>query len=366
MGRWKFPLAMLAAAALLLWPETALNAGREAMRTWAASVAPALFPFLLLMPALTGAEAARAYEALLGRWMRPLLNLPGAAAPAIVVGMTAGAPAGALAAVLVCASAGMSRAEMERIVCCACGMGPAFLVTGIGASMLGSAADGRLLLRAQIASQLTLLIATRRVAPDVSLPPVEPSQGEQPVRAAVLGVLTVCGYMTLFSVAAALIARVVHSEIAGVAALCVLELPSGARALAALPLPRELRLMGIAALSGTGGLCIAAQNLSACGKNGLRAKKYFASRLAHAGLMTVYTALQLRWNTQTSRNLIQPLEISALVAAILAVPGLIFLKENPFLNKRNPTKNPEFPLEKAVKPQDIVEKSEKIPQYLVK
>ena len=89
MGRWKFPLAMLAVAALLLWPETALNAGREAMRTWAASVAPALFPFLLLMPALTGAEAARAYEALLGRWMRPLLGLPGAAAPAGAVGLLA-------------------------------------------------------------------------------------------------------------------------------------------------------------------------------------------------------------------------------------------------------------------------------------
>ena len=138
MGRWKFPLAMLAVAALLLWPETALNAGREAMRTWAASVAPALFPFLLLMPALTGAEAARAYEALLGRWMRPLLGLPGATAPAVAVGMLAGSPAGAAAAVRTAKRTGMDARTLERLTGCVCGLGPGFLVSGIGASMLGS------------------------------------------------------------------------------------------------------------------------------------------------------------------------------------------------------------------------------------
>ena len=65
---------------------------------------------------------------------------------------------------------------------------------------------------------------------------------------AVNGTLNVCGYMMLFSVAAALIARIARSEWAGLAAVCLLELPSAARAVSALALRRETRLLMLAAL----------------------------------------------------------------------------------------------------------------------
>ena len=254
MGRWKFPLAMLAVAALLLWPETALNAGREAMRTWAASVAPALFPFLLLMPALTGAEAARAYEALLGRWMQPLLGLPGAAAPAVAVGMLAGSPAGAAAAVRTAKRTGMDARTLERLTGCVCGLGPGFLVSGIGASMLGSAADGRILLRSQLVAQTLMLLLSRRTAELQPTIADDASVEEEPVRAAVRATLSVCGYMAAFQMLAALLGRALRVPAAGMAALCLLDLPSGAKAVSALPMARGARLILLSAMTGFGGL----------------------------------------------------------------------------------------------------------------
>lgn len=362
----KFFVAALFALALLTFPETALNAALSAMYAWYLSVAPALFPFMALMPALTCPDSARVWERLLGKLMRPVLNLPGSAAPAVAIGMTAGSPAGALAAVRICASAGLSRAELERLLWCVCGMSPAFLVTGLGAAMLGSPSDGRILLRAQIFSQLAMLLLTRSVQPDQPLSPREASEAPESVRAAVLNVLTVCGYMTFFAIVAALIARILRSETAGLAALCLLDTPSGARALANLPITRETRLLLLAAMNGLGGLCIAAQNLASCKKLGVRTGKYALSRLSHAFLTTAATALQLRWNTQTGQNALPPLEISALIAAFLTLPALISWKKDPFLNKRNFEKNAEFPPENHQKPQLMVFHASDKPQHMVK
>ena len=92
-ARWITGLLIF--ALLLCRPEAAANGAREAMAQWYYAVAPSLFPFMALMPLLTCPEAARAYERLLGRAMRALFRLPGAAAPAMIAGMAAGSPAGA-------------------------------------------------------------------------------------------------------------------------------------------------------------------------------------------------------------------------------------------------------------------------------
>ena len=326
-------LAVAGVLCMLFWTESTLNAAREAMLAWYTSVAPALFPFMALMPMLTCPDAARAYERLLGRLTRALFNLPGAAAPAVVVGMIAGSPAGAAAAVRTCASAGLTKGDAQRLVLCCCGLSPAFLITGVGAAMLGSPADGMLILRAQIFSQLFMLAVTRRTAPSEPISSIEETQTADGISRAVIAVLNVCGYMILFNIAAALISQIVGSEWAGLTALCLLDMPSGARALADLPIYREGKRLRLAAISGLGGGCIAAQNLAACKKAGISKMKYLAARLSHAVLMTISTALQLRWRAPFLGKFPKPLEISAFFAVILLIPTLISLKKTYFLTK---------------------------------
>lgn len=77
---------------MMMWPDTALEAAQGAMYTWVKSVAPALFPFLTLLPALTSPAAREMYERALGWAMRPLFGLSGRAAPALLIGLMAGSP----------------------------------------------------------------------------------------------------------------------------------------------------------------------------------------------------------------------------------------------------------------------------------
>ena len=352
MRRGKWLAALAFAGCLLAMPETALNAAREAMASWAMSVAPALFPFLALMPLLTCPDAARAYEALLGRVMRPAFRLPGAAASAVLVGMAAGSPAGAMAAVRAASAAGMRRGQLERLIVCAGGLSPAFLVSGIGAAMLGSASDGWILLRAQLGAQAVLLLATRGMRADGPAVRADGCEAATGVIGAVRSVLGVCGYMVLFNIAGAMAAAWL-GEAAGVAALCLVDLPSGAREIAGAALAREIRLPLLAAMCGFGGICIAAQNLSVCRRAGARASRYFAGRAASAALMAGLTAAQIH-APSAAAGAAEPLPVAALIASALCVPVCvrlirIFLLTNGNLRKRLPEE-----AKNAEKAQDIV------------
>src|SRR5699024_1478082 len=106
--------ALFFVAALAIWPGVALEAARGAMEAWATSVAPALFPFVAAIPALTCPEARMAYEKWLGKAMRALFHVPASASGAIVIGFLAGSPAGATALKQTMAGETYTRAEALR------------------------------------------------------------------------------------------------------------------------------------------------------------------------------------------------------------------------------------------------------------
>ena len=332
--RWFKFLSGLALAALLLSaPQAAALGAARAMAQWYASVAPALFPFLALMPLLTCDEAATVYELLLGRAMRALFDLPGSAAPALAVGMIAGSPAGAVAARRIAARSGMDRGQLQRLAVAGAGFSPAFLVGGVGAGMLGSAALGWRLLLGQLLTQLTLLVATRRLWRD-RLQPVEPLPAEaeaSPVRSAVLVALTVCGYMALFGALTGAL-RAWIGRGASNALLCLLDVPSGARLLAASGVEARIVLPLLAGMCGFGGICVAAQNLRALKGCGIPAGEYLAARLLAAGLCAGFVALMARFDglgrlpfDAVRQN---PLAAAALVACALSVPVLVKMRKS--------------------------------------
>ena len=325
--RWFKFLSGLALAALLLSaPQAAALGAARAMAQWYASVAPALFPFLALMPLLTCDEAATVYELLLGRAMRALFDLPGSAAPALAVGMIAGSPAGAVAARRIAARSGMDRGQLQRLAVAGAGFSPAFLVGGVGAGMLGSAALGWRLLLGQLLTQLTLLVATRRLWRDC-VQPVEPLPAEaeaSPVRSAVLVALTVCGYMALFGA--------LTGPRPSNALLCLLDVPSGARLLVASGAEARIVLPLLAGMCGFGGICVVAQNLRALKGCGIPAGEYLAARLLAAGLCAGFVALMARFDgparlpfDAVRQN---PLAAAALVACALSVPVLVKMRKS--------------------------------------
>lgn len=332
MKKLKFLPAVLAAALILLRPQTALNSAQQAMRLWYASVAPAVFPFLALMPMLTGREACAAYNAAFGRIMQPVFHLPGAAAQAVLIAMLAGSPGGAVAIRRIASEAGISRSQIKRLAMCVCGISPAYLILGVGASLHGSATYGVRLALIQLAVQLVMLFASRKMEDSEDVPVPELTEiRNSGIQSAVLTTLGICGYMMLFGVLAGIL-----SDLAGNAAgrflLVVMDLPSG---LAALP-PDAVPVVTGAAI-GFGGLCIAAQNMAALGNIGWT--EYLRGRCLSSVLFACMTALITKKCSCGVQNVFSNISAayagSVLTALLLSVPPLIIISKNLILNNSN-------------------------------
>lgn len=337
MKRVKFWVAMLALAGILVRPEAAVSGAQRAMRLWCTSVAPALFPFLALMPILTGAEACAAYNAAFSRAMRPLFGLPGAAAPAVIIGMISGSPGGALAVRRVAAESGMHSADARRVALALCGISPAYLILGVGQGLYGSVSLGVRLALIQAGIQLALLALLRGAIGgngDVALRAAE-ERSRNPVGMAVERVLVVCGYMVLFS-AVACVAASFLGEHLGTALLLAADLPSGLAELARWEIPGKMLIQGMAI--GFGGLCIAAQNLDVLRAIGVEWREYLAVRSIAATLFACISGLMLRARESGAEQFVgnagRAYAFSLLAAGIVALPGLIYLSYSMFLNNR--------------------------------
>lgn len=328
MKRLKWLGGLAAMALLLSKPQAASRGAAEALVRWYASVAPALFPFLALMPLLTSGEAVGVYEKLLALPMRACFRLPGAAAPGMIVGMAAGTPAGALAARNVAAGAGMDRGQLQRLVAGIAGFSPAFLVGGIGVGMLNSAALGWKLWRAQLLTQIMLLTLLRGAwkGRAQGVDAVGDAFDDRPVRGAVMGILTICGYMTLFGALAGALGEWVGQGPADIL-VCLLDVPSGALRISRLAVPEEIRLILLAGMCGFGGMCIIAQSLGALKGCGVGAGAYVAVRVLAGTIEAGCMALLLKLPRLEVGYIIEPfrekpLAAAMLIAAIMACPVL--------------------------------------------
>ena len=325
---------LLLTALLLSRPQAAASGAARAMARWYETVAPSLFPFLALMPLLTGDAAARVYEALFGKCMGALFRLPGAAAPAMLIGMACGTPAGVVAARSAAARSGMNRGQLQRMATAMTGFSPAFLLGGIGAGMLGSPRAGALLLAAQVMTQMTLMLLLRRAWRDRTQPVAMADQDAEraPVRGAVMILLTIGGYMALFGGIAAVLSEYIGNK-ASNALLCALDVPSGALALAERGMDAGKRLVLIAGMCGFGGLCLIAQNLGVLKGCGVKLAECLGLRAVAAGVSMGYMALFLHLpeidaGYRLGAIRANPLAAAGLAASLLAVPVVIGLKKS--------------------------------------
>lgn len=313
--------------AMIAQPQLCVDAAQRAMCMWFESVAPALFPFLALMPLITGDTACAAYNRLFRRAMR-LFDLPGSAAPAAVIGMIAGSPGGAMAARRIGDGAGLNVGQLRRLLPAITGVSPAFLIGSVGVSMLGSARLGARLALVQAAAQLALMLMFRIcVADDPSpLPALPASEKTGAVRGAVEAILVVCGYMVVFAVASAAL-------VGGTMLTAFADLPGGLAQLAEAEL--SLKPMLVGAAIGFTGVCICAQNVRALQGTGIGWRDVLLCR----GMCACLCAIVARcvWIEADDAGFCpDAFAFSMLCALLCAVPALIYLTRTFILNK---TKN---------------------------
>lgn len=331
----KAVLAVCAMAIILLFPQAAVEGARNAMAIWCRSVAPVLFPFFVLMPMMTCDEACAVYERLFSKAMKKLFLLPGAAAPAILISMLAGSPAGAAAIARVASTGKMKISDARRMAMALCGLSPSFLILGIGQEMYGSLALGWKLAGIQAAVQIIILLLTKRMRCDAEESEYETEEKHtEGMSRAIENILAVCGYMVVFGAASAVVASLT-SERFGKLALLVLDLPGGSAALSRMEFAGKWILQCGAA--GFGGVCIAFQNMDVLKKVGVSWKDYLSGRILAAILFANIGLMQVKdcgFAIRAGEIDINIYAISLFFASIVAVPIIYSLEKDIFLNKR--------------------------------
>lgn len=273
-------------------PASALAAAGESLNAWALSVVPALLPFLIAVPALTCPDVC----ALLARASSPflrLMRLPENSTGALLIGLLSGSPAGAAVLSSVPRNQADPPGAFLRAALMASGSSPAFLLTGVAASMLDSPETGWLLIRSQLLAVLLSGLILRQTGHETA---VSPSPRSAPSHGAVLSaaqtLLTIGGYMALFSILACQLSLFI-SPVLQTPLLAIMELAGGCRALTALPYPPNLLLPLISAVACFGGISVCAQCLSFLTPIGVSAVEYISGKLIQAALAGLITLLQL-------------------------------------------------------------------------
>ncbi len=355
-------LVIAAGAALLVWPQAAAGGVSRGLSICSSVIIPSLFPFLVLAGFLVRSGISAAIGRRLEGLTRALFGLPGCCAPGILIGCVGGYPTGGLAVGELVESGQITREEGRRMLRFCVNGGPAFIISAVGAGMMGNVRFGVVLFAAHLLASLLMGIGGgigarhRRGEPPACRKPVcavskklSPAAAfVESVNAACRSLLYMCGFVVLFAALLALL------DVSGAAAAInrLLALPfalSGADtgALSSL-LPCLLEVscgcveasgageaapLLLGAALGWGGLSVHCQLAASLHGKKLMGRGFFAFRMLHALLGALLTMVLLRfvpmpltvWKSSNGA-LVEPFSGPVVAsAALLLMCGMLLL-----------------------------------------
>ena len=196
--------ALLLLALLLLRHRTAAAAGVvSGIHTCLGTLIPSLFPFILLACLCTNSRAAQVLFRPLSPVMRHVFRLPACAAPAVLLGLTAGYPTGAKITANLYAAGKLTREQAARLLCFCTAPGYAFAAAYTGSLLLRSDRIGLNLFFACALAPLLLGLTLSRFAekPEKSLKSPESAPGSivSAVQDGIKATVSLCGFVLVFS-----------------------------------------------------------------------------------------------------------------------------------------------------------------------
>ena len=197
-----YAAALTAVCILLLSYPDAMAAGiSRGLSICSAVIIPTLYPFMLLSGLLANAPLCRRPGRVTTAVTRRLFGLPGCCGPAILLSLVGGYPAGAIAIAQLREREQITEEETRRMTAFCVNGGPGFVVSTVGAGLLGSLRAGMLLYAAQVMVSVGIGIVLGRghrqirESANVPLPPKKPMA--QVVSDTCASLLTMCGFVVL-------------------------------------------------------------------------------------------------------------------------------------------------------------------------
>jgi len=354
--------AITLAIAIVLAPESSFKASLEGLKLWWTIVFPALLPFLILSEMLSASGLVHGLGVLLEPVMRRLFRLPGAGGWTLVLGITAGFPAGAGAVMQLHTQGDISDKDAGRLASLVHYASPVTLLIVIGTAFLHSPSAGYALLAIHwlsgLAAGCTAALISRRqgaaseqastVDRQLSRPRTKQASLAKRVRtaaldarsrdgrgfgkvlgesvtAAVQNLMIVGGYMIMFAVVINILTRLIP-ELPPVLAAGLLEIHLGARAMTTHATGAQGFVMGsllgpalLSAALAWSGICAQLQALTVLRQAKVRFLPFTAVRLLH-GLIAFTLTLVLWKPLLSARTAVLPVNTVAGTASL--EPGM--------------------------------------------
>lgn len=196
---------------LVFMPSVCIAAARGGVELCLGVVVPSLLPFFICSKMLVQNGFARYISRPMQFIMRPLFNVPGCGAFALVVGVLSGCPVGAKTVTELLKDGLCTKSEAQRMVCFCNNSGPLFIMGAVASGMLGYERIGGLLYASHVFSALLVGVCMsfyRRG--DVLVSASAPKRDERATFSSVVAESVslmgyVCGFVIFFAVVVAIL-----------------------------------------------------------------------------------------------------------------------------------------------------------------
>ncbi len=219
--RYATYLPLLWVILMLVFSESVLNAVKNALILCGHTIIPSLFPFMVASDLLLQAGISNIKMPLfLEKWVWRLFRVSATGFCAFFMGALCGFPIGAKFIADLCRSGKIDTEEGTRLLCFCNNTGPAFVIAGVGASLLQSKMLGITLYGIQILSALLCgFLLARFQRKSVSDRTFSTSQATKPrdmpsvIRDNAQNMLAVCGAILLFSSILGLVGELLQNRL---------------------------------------------------------------------------------------------------------------------------------------------------------
>lgn len=211
-----FPMIIVIFLTLTVtFSETSFKSAHTGFILWANNVVPALLPFFICIELIKATNFMEALGKLLKPIMKPLFNVPGSGAFAVIMGISSGYPVGAKIVSDLRENNCCTKTEGERLLSFTNTSGPLFIIGSVGIGMFDNSKIGLLLLLTHFVASILVGFLFRFYQTSNKTVQVHTyiSNDKPPFKFSMLGelmsnaiknsistLLLICGYMIFFSV----------------------------------------------------------------------------------------------------------------------------------------------------------------------
>ena len=252
-----------------------------------------VFPFMIISDAVSHTMRFES-PGIFKIFFEKILRINGQALSAFLLGSICGFPVGVKLSADMYKKGIITKDECERLIGFSSNMGPAFIISGVGAALYGSIKIGVILYAVTLVSAIAsgFLMGIGRKASDSYFHPKKHSFSlTDSIKSASQNTVNICGFIVFFSMVCGLFSIVIKNDFAYTLILPFFEISNAVKSISALYfVPKATKLVAIAFSVSFSGLSIFMQAKSFFAEEKISMKPYLKTKLISAIISAVIMA----------------------------------------------------------------------------